>query len=183
LRLIWDALPAGDFGAIMKLLVLTGARAGEVAGLRREELRGGAVLLPGSRTKNGREHLIPLSEPASAVLTAAFAQRRGERSLIFGRRSGPFSGWSKCKRALDQRIAEIAGKPLAPWRVHDLRRSFATHAAEIGIQPHIIEQILNHQSGHKAGVAGIYNRASYEAEKRTALNRWAAHLIATVGGV
>jgi integrase len=179
LRLIWRALPASDFGSIMKLLALTGARAGEIAGLRREELRDGTILLPGSRTKNGREHLIPLSEAARAILTAALARHDEEtRRLVFGRRVGPFSGWSKCKLALDQRITEVAGKPLAPWRVHDLRRSFATHAAGIGIQPHIIEACLNHFSGHKGGVAGIYNRSTYEPEKRTALETWAAHLLA-----
>jgi integrase len=180
LRLIWNALPASDFGSIMKLLALTGARAGEIAGLRREELRDDAILLPGPRTKNGREHLIPLAAPARAILTAALAHHDEDetRSMVFGRRVGPFSGWSKCKLALDQRIAEVAGKPLTPWRVHDLRRSFATHAAGIGIQPHIIEACLNHVSGHKSGVAGIYNRSTYEPEKRTALDTWAAHLLA-----
>ena len=66
--------------------------------------------------------------------------------------------------------------------MHDLRRSAATHMAELGIQPHIIEAILNHVSGHKAGVAGIYNRASYDREKRQAIDRWAAHLMALVEG-
>jgi integrase len=183
LRLIWNALPARDYGAVMKLLALTGARANEIAGLRREELRDGAILLPGSRTKNGREHLIPLSAPARAILADHLGRRKDEeRHLVFGRRTGPFSGWSKCKDALDQRIAETAGRRLPHWTPHDLRRSFATHAAGIGIQPHIIEACLNHVSGHKGGVAGIYNRAAYEPEKRTALDRWAAHLLAVVEG-
>jgi integrase len=89
--------------------------------------------------------------------------------------NGP-SSYSKSKRALDQRLS------IAPWVIHDLRRSVATHMAELGIQPHIIEAILNHVSGHKAGVAGIYNRASYDREKRQALDRWAAHLMALVEG-
>jgi integrase len=183
LRLIWNALPARDYGAVMKLLALTGARANEIAGLRRDELRDDAILLPPSRTKNGREHLIPLSAPARAILAAVLEQHKDEeRSLVFGRRTGPFSGWSKCKDALDQRIAEVAGRSLPHWTPHDLRRSFATHAAGIGIQPHIIEACLNHVSGHKAGVAGIYNKAAYEPEKRTALERWAAHLLAVVEG-
>jgi hypothetical protein len=71
---------------------------------------------------------------------------------------------------------------LPPWVPHDLRRSFATHVAGIGVQPHIIEACLNHVSGHKGGVAGIYNRSTYEPEKRTALDRWAAHLLAIVEG-
>jgi integrase len=183
LRLIWNALPDSDFGSIMRLLALTGARANEIAGLRREELRDDAILLPGSRTKNGREHLLPLAAPARAVLAAVLEQHKDEeRSLVFGRRTGPFSGWSKCKQALDQRIAETAGRSLPHWTPHDLRRSFATHAAGIGIQPHIIEACLNHVSGHKAGIAGIYNRAAYEPEKRTALDRWAAYLLAVVEG-
>jgi integrase len=182
LRLVWNALPDSDFGSIMKLLALTGARANEIAGLRREELRDGAILLPGSRTKNGREHLIPLSAPARVILTDHLQHKDEERRLVFGRRTGPFSGWSKCKEALDRRIAKVAGRSLPHWTPHDLRRSFATHAAGIGIQPHIIEAVLNHVSGHKGGVAGIYNKATYEPEKRTALDRWAAHLLAVVEG-
>ena len=97
--------------------------------------------------------------------------------------SGGFSGFSKAKHALDEAIASQTGKnakPMRPWIIHDLRRSVATGMAEIGIQPHIIEAILNHISGHKSGVAGIYNRAAYEAEKATALNRWAEHIAAIV---
>jgi integrase len=183
LHLIWNALSARDYGAIMKLLALTGARANEIAGLRREELRDDAILLPGSRTKNGREHLIPLSAPARAILADHLGQHKDEeRSLVFGRRTGPFSGWSKCKDALDQHIAETTGRSLPHWTPHDLRRSFATHAAGIGIQPHIIEACLNHVSGHKSGVAGIYNKAAYEPEKRAALDRWADRLMAIVEG-
>ena len=68
------------------------------------------------------------------------------------------------------------------WRLHDIRRYVATHMAEIGIQPHIIEAVLNHVSGHKAGVAGVYNRATYLPEKTAALARWAEHLEAVVKG-
>jgi hypothetical protein len=70
---------------------------------------------------------------------------------------------------------------MSPWRLHDLRRSVATHMAEIGIQPHIIEAVLNHVSGHKSGIAGVYNRATYQPEKAAALTRWAGHLLAVVG--
>jgi integrase len=183
LRQIWSALPDSDYGRILKLLLLTGARAGEIAGLRRDELRDGAILLPGTRTKNHREHLIPLSGPASATTAAALKQRGDKRNLVFGQGVGPFSGWSNCKEVLDRRIAEAAGKPLTPWRIHDLRRSFATHAAAIGIQPHIVEVLLGHVStGPRSGVAGIYNRHAYEAEQRTALERWAEYLMAVVEG-
>jgi integrase len=189
LRLIWNALGDDDFGAIMKLLALTGQRAGEIAGLRWSEVRDLELVLPGERTKNHRAHTIPLSEPARAILATIGARpRRADaagklRDLVFGIGDGPFSGWSNSKEALDARLAEMNGSPLGHWTPHDLRRSFATHAAEfIGMQPHIIEACLNHVSGHRAGVAGIYNRAMYEPEKRAALTRWAEHLLAWVEG-
>jgi integrase len=83
------------------------------------------------------------------------------------------------KQRLDERIAK-AGAPLTAWVVHDLRRTAATRMAELGVQPHIVEAVLNHVSGHKSGVAGIYNRATYDREKRAALNLWAEHVLAVV---
>ena len=181
LQLIWKALDeSNDYGVIMKLLMLTGQRAGEIAGLRRSEIQSEAILLPGERTKNHREHLIPLSRNAADIIAAQLKRQDSEREFVFGKGEGPFSGWSRSKDTLDKKIARLAGRPLPEWRPHDLRRAFATHAAEIGIQPHIIEAILNHFSGHRAGVAGIYNRATYDPEKRTALDRWANHLMAIV---
>jgi integrase len=179
LRLVWSALRDDDTGAILKLLMLTGQRAGEIAGLRWSEIRDGAIMLPPERTKNHRPHTVPLSRAALGIL--AKRQRREGRDLIFGR-EGRYNGWSYGLMALNKRIAEVVGRSLPHWTPHDLRRSFATHAAEIGIQPHIIEACLNHVSGHKGGVAGIYNKATYEPEKRTALERWAAHLLAIVEG-
>jgi integrase len=179
LRLVWTALRDDDTGAILKLLALTGQRAGEVAGLRWSEIRDDAIVLPGERTKNGRPHVVPLSQAALDIL--AKRQRREGRDLIFGR-VGRYNGWSYGMAALNERVAKAAGRRLPHWTPHDLRRSFATHAAGIGIQPHIIEACLNHVSGHKGGVAGIYNKAAYEPEKRTALDRWAAHLLAIVEG-
>ncbi len=181
LRLIWSALRDDDFGAIMKLLMLTGQRAGEIAGLRWSEIRGDTIAIPGERTKNSRPHTIPLSQAAHSII--AKQQRHGGRDLIFGRATGQYNGWNYSVTALNRRIAEVAKRSLPPWVPHDLRRSFATHAAGIGIAPHIIEAVLNHVSGHKGGVSGIYNRAQYEPEKRTALDRWAAYLLAVVSGV
>jgi integrase len=183
LRLIWNSLEDDHFGAIVKLLALTGQRAAEISGMRWSELKNDVLVLPPDRTKNHREHLIPLSEPARAIIMAQ-PRRPGPdgelRDLIFGFGDGPFSGWGKSKDALEKRIAEKAGQPLPHWTPHDLRRSFATHASGLGIQPHIIEVILNHVSGFRAGVAGIYNRHTYDAEKRTALALWANQLLAIV---
>jgi integrase len=142
----------------------------------------GLWTLPGARTKNRREHLLPLVPAALALLPP----RRNGRDFLFGdgpRRSGDphrgFSGWSKSKTTLDARIAEALGEPLPHWTVHDLRRSASTVMADrLGVLPHIVEAILNHVSGHRAGVAGVYNRARYAAEMREALERWAEHVTA-----
>jgi integrase len=108
--------------------------------------------------------------------------KRKGRDFIFGIGEAGFSGWSKSKERLDQALLAAhrkinrKAKPLPDWRLHDLRRTAATGMAELGTQPHIIEAVLNHVSGHKAGVAGIYNRARYEGEMRNALQRWADHV-------
>jgi integrase len=185
LRLIWKAQPDDHFGAIMKLLALTGQRAGEIAGLRWAEVHDDRIEFPGDRTKNGRPHTVPLSPIAKAIIAAQPRRTtaNGEpRDLIFGAGEGPFSGWSKAKTELDVAIKEAASKAIPHWTPHDLRRSFATHCAEMGIAPHIIELVLNHVSGHRAGVAGIYNRSTNEPEKRAALVRWADQLMAWVEG-
>lgn len=188
LRLIWNALEDDHFGAIMKLLILTGQRAAEISGLRWSELRWSelnddAFTLPSERTKNAIEHTVPLCGAARAIIVEQ-PRRQGSdgnlRDLIFGYAEGPFSGWTGCRKLLNDRIEKATGQRLPHWTPHDARRSFATHASKLGIQPHVIEAILNHVSGFRAGVAGIYNRNPYDAEKRTALATWADHLLAIV---
>jgi integrase len=174
---VWRAAGEGYYGTVVKLLILTGQRRGEIGGLRWDEIDFDArvIRLPGARAKNGRAHLIPLSDPALALLRA-MPQRVG-RDRVFALR-----GYSYPKRELDARIAEVEAMS-APWVLHDLRRSAATHMAELSIAaPHIIEAILNHVGGHKSGVAGIYNRSTYEREKRQALDHWADHILAIVDG-
>jgi integrase len=175
LRAIWHALEDDDFGGIVKLLMLTGQRRGEIAGLRWDEINGDQIVLSSERTKNARAHVVPLSETARATL-AAFKITKG-RTFVFGRDdNGGLKGWTEPKQRLDARTG------LKPWVIHDLRRSVATGMADIGIQPHIIEAVLNHVSGHRAGVAGIYNRSTYAAEKAQALARWDQHIRSIVGG-
>ena len=181
---IWPARRDDDHGRIIKLLALTGQRRDEVGGMRWSEIDEGKKLwtIASPRTKNHREHMVPLSNSALALIAAS--PRRADRDYVFGegpRRNGGhhrgFSGWSKAKAALDQRILEIRQradpKPKClPWRLHDLRRTCATVMADrLGVSPYIVEAVLNHVSGHKAGVAGVYNRAKYEAEMRHALQR------------
>jgi integrase len=164
------------FGQLLKLLLLTGCRLNEVAAMRLGELSEDRATwsLPSQRTKNGRPHVVPLPPLARTILTSV-KPIAGDAGLIFtttGRT--PVSGFSKLKRTLD------AVMQIPPWRLHDLRRTAATGLAELGVAPHVIEAALNHISGAKAGVAGVYNRASYAEEKRIALERWASHLTGLV---
>ena len=172
LRAVLNALKEQDqFSDIVRLLMLTGQRREEIGGLRWSEidLDRDLIVLPPERTKNKRSHELPISTQVRAILERQL--RRDGRDLIFGLRDGGFSGWSDSKAALDERL-----KP-KDFRFHDLRRSCATMMADkLGILPHIIEAILNHVSGHKSGVAGIYNRAKYEGDMRSALQKWADHI-------
>jgi integrase len=188
---IWTACRDDDYGRIIKLLLLTGARRDEIGGLTWEEFdRDRMVIrLPAHRTKNGRPHNVPLSPLALSIFE--MVEHREGRDRVFGEGEGAFSGWSAAKRKLDARILEARYngakpgskvKPIEPWRLHDLRRTSATRMAELGVLPHVIEAVLNHVGGHKAGVAGIYNRAAYEREMRTALALWAEHIRSMVDG-
>jgi integrase len=174
LALIWRHLGNGHYADVMKLLMLTGQRAAEIADLRWSEIHDDTIVLPPERTKNGRTHIVPISAPVRAILDAQ--PHRADRDLIFGIGQGGFNGWHIRKQKLDSHVAATIGKTLEPWTVHDIRRSVVTNMAEIGVPPHIIEAIVNHVSGHKNGVAGIYNRARYQDEMRSALQRWADYL-------
>jgi integrase len=108
--------------------------------------------------------------------------RRNGCDNVFGNGASGFTSWSYGTNILHDRIVAAEGKSLPHWTLHDLRRSAATHMAEIDVQPHIIEAILNHVGGHKRGIAGIYNRATYTREIATALAKWAEHVTAVVEG-
>jgi integrase len=175
LSAVWRACNDNVYGAIVGLLILTGQRREEIGGLRFDEVRDGVIALPPDRTKNKRAHVIPLSAPAQAIVARRLS-RTGD--FVFGGAQA-FVSWSRGKTLLDASLA-ATGARFAPWTVHDIRRSVATGMAELGVTPHIIEAVLNHVSGHKAGIAGVYNRATYEREKRAALAMWADHVLAAV---
>lgn len=211
-RLETSKLPRA-FATIVKLLILTGQRRGEIAALQTSWItkypsnsNSGAssaslsavahsaslhnqslalavtptnssdlctITLPASITKNGREHTFPIGQLASQLVSQHPQNTKNTSVLLFlarGSTTKPFNGWSKSKAALD----EISG--IKDWTLHDLRRTFATRLAEMGIGIHVIERLLNHASGQISGVVATYNRASYMSEMRQAVNAWEAHL-------
>jgi integrase len=178
LEIVWNALGSDDFSVIVRLLILTGQRREEIGSLAWSEIADDQIVLPPQRTKNKRGHRIPIVPPVRAILDS----RQPNGGFLFGRYlAKPFSGWGVGKAKLDQRI-RAAGHQLEPWTLHDIRRSVSTTMHEqLGVPPHIVEAILNHVSGHKAGVAGTYNRATYEREVRIALTRWADYVLALEG--
>jgi integrase len=174
---VWHACSDDDYGRVIRLLTLLGSRRQEVGGLRWSELDldAGTWTLPKERSKNRRAHTIALP-PAALDIIRAIPQR--DRDPLFGTRANGFTSWIGGKQKLDQRL----GDSVKAWRVHDTRRSVATGMANLGIEPHHIEATLNHFSGHRAGVAGTYNRATYDRAVQAALLRWSEHLIALVEG-
>jgi integrase len=204
LRTIWAALDNDQYSSIIKLLLLTMQRENEIAALRRSELHDGVIILPAERTKNSRPHVVPLSNAARQIIEAQPLRStdRRLRDLIFGFADGPFSGWSRSKTNLDAKIAKAKGKPLAHWTLHDLRRTAATyisgglpahllnklspHDKKLGeglrVSPHVREAVLNHVSGYRAGIAGVYDQSTYEEEKREALDKWALRVLEIVEG-
>jgi len=168
LRQLWRALGDDKFSDVVRLLLLTGQRRNEIGKLQWSEVELGRklIVLASGRTKNGRQHEVPLSSQAVALIK--HHPRRNSSDFLFGKRG--FSDWHVAKAKLDQRVG------VAPWTLHDLRRTCATQMAELGVLPHVIETALNHVSGHKAGVAGVYNRSKMSDAVREGLQRWADYL-------
>jgi integrase len=161
----------GPYAGIVEFLALTGQRREEVARATWQEMDLVQVqrvwMIPKSRTKNARAHLVHLSAQSLAILKCAGV--RGP--LVFSLRgTKPFSEFSGAKRSLDQ-LSGVTG-----WRLHDLRRTCVSGMARLGIAPHVADKILNHQSGTISGVAAVYQRHEFLAERKEALDRWGAHV-------
>ena len=180
---IWEHAPKTHhcFGPIVRLLIVTGQRREEVSSLSWEELEQFERMwtLPGDRAKNGEPNRIPLNELAVAVLDAVAGKstwpRRGK--VFSTSTGGGFTGYHKGKEKLDRMVAEDGGDPIAPWRLHDLRRTLATGFQRLGVRFEVTEAVLNHVGGSRAGVAGIYQRHDWKAEKREALDLWNNHVV------
>ena len=197
LATVWKASAtlALPFGAFYRLLILTGQRREEISGLNWAELDRSTEVwtIPASRAKNGVAHIVPLAREALAELDALAeakqvadeeqdvdAARWPKVGHVLSTTSGKsISGYSKAKTALDAATSKARdGHAPDAWRVHDLRRTLATGLQRLGVRFEVTEAVLNHVSGAKAGVAGIYQRHDWKAEKRSALEAWARHVAA-----
>jgi integrase len=210
IKSVWSAIEVvgGVFEIPAKLMLLTGQREGEVIGMQRSELKTWRELvaddvendiyadldldrliwsLPKERVKNGRSHIVPLSHTACSLLSEVphngtdslfISQSAITRSKKLGRPAFALSGLSNAKKRVDKESG-VTG-----WVWHDLRRTVVTAMnGQLGIQPHVVEAIINHQSGvAKAGIAGIYNRATYLSKRSLALDAWASLVEKIVSG-
>jgi integrase len=179
LRAIWNACRDDDFGRVVKLLILTGCRRSEIGGLLWGEINldTGIVTIPGDRTKNHKA--LELTLPPAAIDILHAVPRRGDNGHVFGGPRG-FLGWSYALTTLNLRIAQAEGQPLAPWALHDVRRTMRSGLGKLGIRPDIAETVIGHARG--TAVERIYDRYSYRDEIATALAMWADHVMAAVEG-
>jgi integrase len=170
-RVIVAARTMGEpYGAIVELLALTGQRREEVARCTWDEidLRARVWTLPRERTKNTKHHTVHLSDQAVTVLSGT---RKLGKFVFSQTGENPFQAFSSAKRELDK-LSGVTG-----WRLHDLRRTCVSGMARLGVAPHVADKILNHQSGTISGVAAVYQRHDFLAERNDALEQWAAHVV------
>jgi integrase len=175
LRAIWQATAGpGSFNKIVRILTLTGQRRDEVADMAWSELSGdlSTWTIPAARAKNGVASVVPLPPQVKAILEVA--PRYAGNALCFPGERGTFSGWSRSKERLDR------DSGVDDWRLHDLRRTCATGLQRLGVRLEVTESVLNHVSGSRAGIVGIYQRHDWADEKRAALAAWGARVEAIV---
>jgi integrase len=177
---IWKATDdATDFNRIVRLLITTGQRRSECGGICWSEIdvEHSTWTIPAKRAKNNREHTLPLGSLALEIIRSV--PQVVDRDLLFGARTDRgFTSWAEHKRALDARL----GDQVKPWTLHDARRTAATRLCDIGIEPHVVEQILNHH-GHRGGTVGAtYNRSKYQRAVQHAVETWGNYLLALIEG-
>ena len=160
---VWNAAVGFPFGAMIRLLILTGQRRSEIGSLKWQYIKDETITLP--ITKNRRIHTFPVSPKVMQIIENA--PQLNDTYLFPARgKDSPFNAWGKGKKLLDQQCG-VEG-----WTIHDLRRTFATNLAALTVQPHVVERLLNHSTGTISGIAAIYNRFDYMDEMRAALSQW-----------
>jgi integrase len=162
------------YGPCVQLLALTGARRGEIGALRWDEIVDDAIVLAGDRTKTSEPHSIPLS-PMAAAIVAELPKVTGSPYVFSLNGKAPIANWGEVKKKLS------ASADIAPWVLHDIRRTVATGLQKLGVQLQVTEAVLGHV-GSRGGVVGVYQRHGFEVEKRASLEAWGAHIAALIEG-
>lgn len=181
IRWLWRAADAEGqpFGPLVKVLLLTGQRLGEVVGMSDHEIEDDIWHLSPIRTKNKRAHSLPLSPAVRDVLDSVVRIESSGGLIFTTNGETPVSGYDRAIKRLRTAVEAIAeeerGAPVnVPiWTFHDLRRTAATGMARLGYPVQVVEAVLNHKSGSVSGIAAVYNRHDYASEKREALEAWA----------
>jgi integrase len=173
IKKIWHACDKiwPPFADVLKVLLLTGQRKSEVAGMRWTEIQDDIWILPGARTKNKSSHAVPLTSFVKQIIER---QQKGFDLVFTSTGETPISGFGSAKEDID------AASGVTGWRIHDLRRTCATGMARLKVPPHVVEKVLNHKSGAIRGVAAVYNRHGYTEETQEALEKWAEWIHALV---
>ncbi len=176
---VWKSCDADDFGRIVRLLVLTGCRREEIGSLRYSEIdfEMGTITIPTTRTKNRREHCLPLPPLGMDILREV--PKRDGHDCLFGGGEAGYNAWSYSSVALRERVTLAMGKPPVRYRLHDLRRTMRTNLGKIGVPPHVAEIIINHRKG---GVEAVYDRFRYDTEIKAGLAKWADYVLALTEG-
>jgi integrase len=170
-KLIWQATDEpSHYNTIVRLLILTGQRRNEIASLKAEYIKDDICTIPGTLTKNGREHTFPIGKHASSIIENS-SDKHGLMFPARGKQS-PFAGWSKAKAALDRRL----GGTVEPWTLHDCRRFYASTMARLGVRQEVTERLLNHRSGIISGIAAVYTLHDFMPEMRAAVDLYQNHL-------
>jgi integrase len=182
LRIVWTACDKIDwpYRNVVRLMILLGARRGEIVGMKWSELSplddaNPVWTLPAARSKNRRAHIVPL---APAVVEILRDMPRFESDFVFPTHKGSsaVSNHASAKLRLDHAVAEINEAPLPEWRFHDLRHSFVSGLARIGIDMHVAERCVNHVSGSFGGIVGVYQHHNFEDQMKQAFFAWAEHI-------
>ena len=166
----------GGYGAVVKLLALTGCRRQEIADLTWDEINGDGIRLDGNRRKNAEPLTVKLSAPARAIIEAL---PRSSDRVFSGSRRAALGHWARLKEQLDAKVAGLNNGPLPHWNLHDLRRTLAVGLQKLGIGLQVVERVLGHGSraGSRSGVVGIYQAYSYDKEAGDALAVWGQHVM------
>lgn len=166
----------GGYGAVVKLLALTGCRRQEIADLTWDEIDGDGIRLDGNRRKNAEPLTVKLSAPARAIIEAL---PRSSDRVFSGSRRAALGHWARLKEQLDAKVAELNNGPLPHWNLHDLRRTLAVGLQKLGIGLQVVERVLGHgrRAGSRSGVVGIYQAYSYDKEAGDALAVWGQHVM------